>query len=136
QLLKAIFLDPGPFSDAAFLPTVQAMAQLVLNLSDTAARRAGLPRGTHAIHGHGKRVQVPSADRFQLLKGAVMFSREQMSAQLDQANASCSHLEPLLTHGSAPPSGIDALEQIDVSRTPILVLADAYILVAPAALLA
>ncbi|MCK8503235.1 hypothetical protein [Myxococcus fulvus] len=101
HLLKAIFLLHKDFPQPAFLDSVRRLVSAVLKVSDSVARKAGLARGTFAVHS-ARGVVLPPSDRFAELKRAVFFEERELDSLLMEVACDRSSLEPLITRQGEP----------------------------------
>gem|GEM_PF-6920475 len=103
-----------------------------LLVSDTIARRAGLPRGTPPIFAHWQKVHVPSDDEVRALAQTVRFEREDLIQLLSSAGLSWADISPLIL--DAPPRWEDYVAQAGPYAQPIVDVGGTFVVAIPSAL--
>ena len=118
-----------------FLRLACALAGAVLVISNTIAKRAGIPRGVIPKSKSADRVLVPERPRLKYLKAAVTFTEQEINVALRPIGADHRTLSPLILEQGSP-----SLDDIDPNNgplieKPIVRCATNYIAALPSALL-
>jgi hypothetical protein len=112
----------------------RALSRSALAISGLACRRAALGRGLRSAGGSRDRIEIPSPAKFEELKQSVRFDSGELQAAAEGVGGSLAALAPLIRDvGSIEWDG-DPMKNPAVLR-PLLRLGDAYVLVAPHAIL-